>query len=68
VVNDVGIITLPWNDSGYTGHLALAVFVMNGGRASAMQKVISDVGAAVYESFTGRPLPPPSRPARRARP
>jgi hypothetical protein len=33
-----------------------------------MQKVISDVGAAVYESFTGTPLPPPARPARRARP
>ena len=68
VVNDVGIITLPWNNSIYSGHLALAVFVMNGGRASAMQKVISDVGAAVYESFTGTPLPPPARPARRARP
>jgi beta-lactamase class A len=68
VVNDVGIITLPWNNSIYNGHLALAVFVMNGGRASAMQKVISDVGAAVYESFTGTALPPPARPARRARP
>jgi hypothetical protein len=51
----VGIITLP--DHG--GHLALAVFVMNGWRAAAMQKVIADVGAAVYESFTGTALPPP---------
>ena len=41
-------------------------FDKNGGRASVMQRVISDVGAAVYESFTGRPLPPPARPARRA--
>ena len=62
VVNDVGIISLP--DNG--GHLALAVFVMNGGRAVAMQKVISDIGAAVYESFTGKALPPPAKPVRRA--
>jgi beta-lactamase class A len=64
VINDVGIITLP--DEG--GHLAIAVFVMNGGGPATMQKVISDLGAAVYESFTGKPLPPPSakkRPARR---
>ena len=53
----MGIITLP--DNG--GHLALAVFVMNGGGAAAMQKVISDLGAAVYESFTGKPLPPPAQ-------
>jgi beta-lactamase class A len=65
VINDVGLITLP-DDAG---HLALAVFVMNGGSAAAMQKVISDLGAAVYESFTGKPLPPPSvkRPVRRRR-
>ena len=74
VINDVGIITLPGNnvnnvDSVNTaGHLALAVFVMNGGRAGAMEKVISDIGAAVYESFTGKTLPPPAKPARRAAP
>ena len=65
VINDVGIITLPENG----GHLAMAVFVMNGGRVGAMQKVISDLGAAVYESFTGKPLPPSlvkSEPVRRA--
>jgi beta-lactamase class A len=55
VINDVGIITLP--DNG--GHVALAVFVMNGGSAAAMQRVIADVGAAVYESFTGTSLPAP---------
>jgi beta-lactamase class A len=68
VINDVGIITLPGNsvNTVNTEHLALAVFVMNGGRASAMQKVIADIGAAVYESFTGKPLPPPAKPARGA--
>jgi beta-lactamase class A len=55
VINDVGIITLPENG----GHLVLAVFVMNGGRVTAMQNVIADISAAAYESFTGRPLPPP---------
>jgi beta-lactamase class A len=63
VINDVGIITLP--DGG--GHLAMAVFVTNGGRASAMQRVISDLGAVVFESFTGKLLPPPAKPARPAR-
>jgi len=59
VINDVGLITLPNNG----GHLAMAVFVMNGGSVAAMQKVISDLGAAVYESFTGKALPPPQRKA-----
>jgi len=31
-----------------------------------MERVISDIGAAVYESFTGKTLPPPAKPARRA--
>jgi beta-lactamase class A len=62
VVNDVGIITLP--DNG--GHLAMAVFVMNGRGAASMERVISDLGAAVYESFTGKPLTSlKKRPARR---
>jgi beta-lactamase class A len=56
------------NNLSTPGHLALAVFVMNGGRAAAMEKVISDVGAAVYESFTGKTLPPPAKPSRRAAP
>jgi hypothetical protein len=63
----VGIITLP----GSLGRVAIAVFVMNGGGAATMQKVISDVGAAVYESFTGQLLPPSARAAtgrRAARP
>jgi beta-lactamase class A len=62
VINDVGIITLP--EDG--GHLAVAVFVMNGGGAATMERVISDLGAAVYESFTGKPLPRPATSARRA--
>jgi beta-lactamase class A len=64
VVNDVGIITLPDN----MGHLALAAFVMNGGRPAAMQNVISEVGAIVYESFTGTTLPPLASNRDRARP
>ena len=55
VINDVGVITLPENG----GHLVLAVFVMNGGRVTAMQNVIAEIAAAAYESFTGKPLPPP---------
>jgi beta-lactamase class A len=54
VINDVGVITLPENG----GHLVLAVFVMNGGRVTAMQNVIAAIAAAAYESFTGKPLPP----------
>jgi beta-lactamase class A len=63
VINDVGIITLP--DNG--GHLALAVFVMNGGGVASMQKTISDVGVAVYESLTGKRLPPPAKPSKPGR-
>jgi beta-lactamase class A len=57
VINDVGLITLPDN----RGHLAMAVFVMNGGSVARMQRVISDLSAAAYESFTGQPLPEPRR-------
>ena len=56
VINDVGIITLPENG----GHLVLAVFVMNGGHVSRMQNAIAEIAAASYESFTGKPLPPPA--------
>jgi beta-lactamase class A len=65
VINDVGIITLP--DNG--GHLALAVFVMNGAGATAMQRAIAQIAAAAYEAFTGKPIPPPpgkAKPARRS--
>jgi beta-lactamase class A len=55
VINDVGVMTLPENG----GHLVLAVFVMNGGRVNAMQRVIAEIAAAAYESFTGKLLPPP---------
>jgi beta-lactamase class A len=57
VINDVGIITLP-DDSAIPGHLALAVFVSNGGRLSAMQRTIAQLSGAAFEFFTGRPLPP----------
>jgi beta-lactamase class A len=40
VINDVGIITLP-PDSAIGGHLALAVFVINGWRVSTMQQTIA---------------------------
>ena len=70
VINDVGIITLP-PDSAIGGHLALAVFVINGPRASAMQQTIAQVSGAAYEFFTGRPLPKPQKakaPARKRAP
>jgi beta-lactamase class A len=57
VINDVGIITLP-DDSAIPGHLALAVFVTNGGRLSAMQRTIAQLSGAAFEFFTGKPLPP----------
>jgi len=60
VINDVGIITLP-DDSAIPGHLALAVFVINGARASSMQQTIAQIAGASYEFFTGRPLPAPQK-------
>jgi beta-lactamase class A len=60
VINDVGIITLP-ADSAIGGHLALAVFVINGGRASSMQQTIAQIAGASYEFFTGQPLPAPQK-------
>jgi beta-lactamase class A len=63
VINDVGIIRL----SGNAGHLALAVFVMNGGSAWAMQNAIAELAAAAYEAFDGKALPAPSRPKSRGR-
>lgn len=62
VINDVGLITLP--DGG--GHLAMAVLTMNGARSAATERVIAEMAAAVYESFTGKPLPPPEKPRRPA--
>jgi beta-lactamase class A len=59
VINDVGIITLP-EDSAIGGHLALAVFVINGGRAS-MQQTIAQIAGASYEFFAGKPLPVPQK-------
>jgi beta-lactamase class A len=59
VINDVGIITLP-PDSAIGGHLALAVFVINGGRAS-MQQTIAQIAGASYEFFAGKPLPAPQK-------
>ena len=68
VINDVGIITLP-PDSAIDGHLALAVFVINGGRASTMQQTIAQIGGASYEFFSGKPLPKPQKPKKaQARP
>ena len=68
VINDVGIITLP-PDSAIAGHLAIAVFVINGWRVSAMQQTIAQIAGASYEFFTGKPLPKPQKakaPAKRA--
>lgn len=60
VVNDVGIVTLP--NSG--GHLAVAVFVKNGGRIAAMEAPIAQIAAVAYESFTGQPIGSPAKPTR----
>jgi beta-lactamase class A len=60
VINDVGIITLP-PDSAMGGHIALVVFVINGGRASTMQQTIAQIAGASYEFFTGKPLPTPQK-------
>jgi beta-lactamase class A len=57
VINDVGIVTLP-DDSAIPGHIAIAVFVTSGGLAT-MQRAISQLSAASFEFFTGRPLPKP---------
>ena len=48
-------------DSAIGGHLALAVFVINGWRGSAMQQTIAQIGGASYEFFTGKPLPKPEK-------
>jgi beta-lactamase class A len=56
VINDVGIITLP-ADSAIGGHLALAVFVINGTGVSSMQQTIARIAGASYEFFTGKPTP-----------
>ena len=61
VINDVGIITLP-GDSAIAGHIALAVFVMNGPRVTVMQRTIAQLAGAAFEFFTGKPLPPPEKP------
>jgi hypothetical protein len=55
VINDVGIITLP-ADSAIGGHLALAVFVINGARASSMEQTIARIAGASYEFFTGETI------------
>ena len=60
VTNDVGIITLP-DGSATSGHIALAVFVING-RTAAMQQTIAQLSGAAFEFFTGKPLPKPQKP------
>jgi beta-lactamase class A len=60
VINDVGIITLP-PESAIGGHLALAVFVINGSRVSTMQETIARIAGASFEFFTGKPLPKPQK-------
>jgi len=60
VINDVGVITLP-PDGAIGGHLALAVFVINGWRESTMQQTIAQIAGASFEFFTGKPLPKPQQ-------
>ena len=66
VINDAGIITLP-PDSKIGGRLALAVFVADGSSIAAMERTVAQLGAAAFEFFTGRTIPPRPRPAQRRR-
>jgi hypothetical protein len=69
VINDVGVIELP-EDGAVRGHLAVAVFCMNGISVTAMERAIARLGGAAFEFFSGKPLPPPVKPkpaSRRAR-
>jgi beta-lactamase class A len=66
VINDAGIITLP-PDGKITGRVAIAVFVADGSRIAAMERSVAAIGAAAFEFFTGKPIPPPPHVARRAR-
>jgi beta-lactamase class A len=63
VINDVGIISLP-AASAIPGHVVLSVFVADGSRVAAMERTIAQLGAAAFEFFTGKPLPPPPPPRR----
>ena len=56
VINDAGIVTLP-SDSKIPGGFALAVFVADGSRIAAMERVIAQLSAAAFEFFTGRTIP-----------
>jgi hypothetical protein len=62
-MNDVGLVTLP--DDG--GHLAMAVFTINGARVRATEGAIAEMAAAAYEAFTGKPLPAPEQPKKALR-
>jgi beta-lactamase class A len=64
VINDVGVITLP-ADSKIPGRLALAVYIANGSSIAAMERTVAQIGAAVFEFFTGRTIP--QRPVQRRR-
>jgi beta-lactamase class A len=66
VINDAGIITLP-PDSAIPGHLAIAVFAMNGVGVRRMEQTIARLSAAGYEFFTGRAIPPPAKPPKLTR-
>jgi beta-lactamase class A len=64
VINDAGVITLP-EGSRIPGRVVLVVFVAGGSTVAAMERSIAQLGAATFEFFTGRTLPPP--PVRRRR-
>ena len=65
VINDVGIMHLP-PDGNIRGRLAIAVFVTGGLSIAGMERSIAQIGAAVFEFFSGKRLPDPPR-RRRAR-
>jgi beta-lactamase class A len=66
VINDAGIITLP-SDSKIAGRFALVVFVADGSRIAAMERVIAQLSAAAFEFFTGKAIPAPQRSAQQRR-
>ena len=65
MINDVGIMHLP-PDGIIRGRLAIAVFVTGGSSIAGMERSIAQIGAAVFEFFSGKRLPEPPR-RRRAR-
>jgi beta-lactamase class A len=68
IINDAGVIRLP-ADSAIKGHIVLVVYVADGSRLAAMERMIAQLSTAAFEFFTGKSLPEPPvrRPLRKVR-